>query len=1068
MQKPNFDKAYDPKQWEGRVSEQWKEGNWSQPETCIKEGITKPDAKSFSIVLPPPNVTGTLHVGHASMLAIEDAVVRFKRMQGFRTLWLPGTDHAAIATQSKVEKILFETEQKTRHNLGREEFLRRVEQFARDSHDTIVGQIRRLGASVDWSREAYTLDEERNRAVRTAFQKMYDAGIIYRGHRIVNWDPVGQTTISDDEVVYKEEKAKLYYLKYGPFEIATARPETKFGDKYVVMHPDDKRYERYRDGEKITVEWINGPIEATVIKDPVIDREFGTGVMTITPAHSQVDFELAQRHRLDIEPVIDRHGKLLPIAGPFAGMLITDAREKIIEQLERKGLVVKIDTDYTHQVATAERTGAVIEPQVMHQWFVDVNKEFDRHGKKVSLKTLMRSVVAEKKIQILPERFEKIYFHWIDNLRDWCISRQIWYGHRIPVWYCLSCKREVVNAVVQSKWFFVRHGETEGNKQGVVQGDTDVPLNDTGREQAARAGERLVKEKVEVIFSSDMIRAKETADIIRAKASVSEVIIDDRLRERYMGKAEGAPIKELSKQFPGIYQYRGKPADNESYEEAEKRVWEAVSEHLSKHRHKNVVIVSHGAALRSLMRRIKNIDPEHFDSMERIPNAAPLSVDILETPCGHCGEHFFEQDPDTLDTWFSSGLWTFSTLGWPKKTTDLTTYHPTALLETGYDILFFWVARMILMSTYLLDEIPFKTVYLHGLVRDEEGRKMSKSLGNMVDPLDVIDRYGADALRLTLMVGASPGNDIKFADEKLSAMRNFVNKLWNIGRYVETAVTREKRVWGKADLEAISTADAWILFRLDQTVREVTRHLDAYNLSLAAETLRDFTWGDLADWYVEIHKIEKHDAVLVYVFDTLLRLWHPFMPFVTEALFASLFDGGGKSLMITAWPVRGDRQDIPHDARIQTFEDCKDLITRIRNVRSTYRVDPKTRLLLTLLGDHERLREILPLLKVLGRLEEVHVISDTVQPKESARVTGGTTYTGYVHLGDVIDVGQEKARLTKEIESLRRHIASLQSRLADARFTERAPATIIEKERSAMATAEERLRGLTDSLANLS
>ncbi len=581
-----FLKPYNPSDTESRIYELWEKSGYFNPDSLPSRHI-----EPFTIIMPPPNVTGVLHMGHALALTIEDIIIRFERMRGKKTLWIPGTDHAGIAIQSKVEKIILKEEGKSRHDLGREELLKRILKFAQESHDTIVSQIKVLGASCDWSREAFTLDPQRTLATRTAFKKMYDAGLIYRGERIVNWDPKGQTTVSDDEIVYEEEKSKFYYLKYGPFVIATARPETKFGDKYVVMHPDDVRYTEYKHGQKITVEWINGPIESTVIKDARIDPEFGTGVMTITPAHSVIDFEIAETHNLDKEQIIDKYTKLLPIAGEFVGLKIKEAREKIVEKLQSKGLVEKIEENYVHNVATAERTGGIIEPQIMTQWFVNVNKEFNGR----TLKEIMRKPVENGTIQIIPEHFNKTYFHWIDNLRDWCISRQIWYGHQIPVWY---------------------------------RGD-----------------------------------------------------------EVYVG------------------------------------------------------------------------------------TEAPTGSD-------------WEQDRDTLDTWFSSALWTFSTLGWPENTKDLKIYHPTNVLETGYGILFFWVARMILMSGFLLDSIPFKTVYLHGTIRDDKGRIMNKSLGNGIDPIDIAREFGMDAGRMALVVGNTPGTDLRISKDKIKAYKNFANKVWNISRFV--------------------------------------------------------------------------------------------------------------------------------------------------------------------------------------------------------------------------------------------------------------------------------------------
>ena len=726
-----FLKPYDSKETEGTIYKLWEDSGFFNPDVCVEKGITDSEAESFSIVLPPPNVTGTLHVGHAAMLAIEDILVRFNRMRGKRTLWLPGTDHAAIATQEKVEKNIYKEEEKTRHDLGREVFLKRVEDYAQESRDTIVGQIKRMGSSIDWSREAYTLDKARNLAVRTAFKKMYDDDLIYRGHRIVNWDPKLQTTVSDEEVEHVEEKTTFYYLQYGPFVIGTARPETKFGDKYVVMHPDDKRYEEYKEGQEIELEWINGPIKATILKDKAIDMEFGTGVMTITPWHDVVDFEIAERHNLDKEQIIDYKGKLLPIAGEFAGQHIKKARALIVEKLKSKGLVVKTDENYIHNIATDSRGGGVIEPQIMMQWFIDVNKEFKlpyseingiASGEMVTLKKLMIHVVENGQVEIIPDHFSKIYFHWINNLRDWCISRQIWYGHRIPVWY---------------------------------RGD-----------------------------------------------------------ETYTG---------------------------------------------------------------------------------------------VEAPEGDG----WKQDEDTLDTWFSSGLWTFSTLGWPEKTDDLKRYHPTDVLETGYDILFFWVARMILMSTYLTGQIPFKKVYLHGLVRDGQGRKMSKSLGNIIDPVDMSDKFGTDAVRLSLIVGTAPGNDSKLSEDKIRGYKNFANKLWNITRFVlenTEEINTENIELGAWQQEQIK--------EFEKTLEEITGDIENYRFYLAGEKLYHYAWHIFADKIIEESKVRLNGSdekdksataiMLQEILHKLLKALHPFMPFATESIWQHLPKSkmkGREILMVEKWPI---------------------------------------------------------------------------------------------------------------------------------------------------------------------
>ncbi len=709
-------KPYDPKKTEERIYKLWEESGFFNPDVSIEKGITKPDAPYFSIVLPPPNVTGNLHTGHALTLIIEDIMVRYARMQGKNTLWLPGTDHAAIATQTKVEKLL-EKEGLKRKEMGREEFMKRVEKFAQDSHDTIVNQCKKMGASLDWSREAFTLDEKRNLAVRTAFKQMYDDGLIYRGHRIVNWDPKGQTVISDDEIVYEEKKNKFYTFKYGPFEISTARPETKFGDKYVVMHPDDKRYQKWNHGDKMTVEWINGPIEATVIKDEMIDMEFGTGVMTITPWHSHEDFALAEKYKLEKEQIIDKYGKLLPVANEFAGMKITEAREKIVDKLKEKGLVVSIDENYVNRVATAERSGGIIEPQIMEQWFIDVNKKIPSRSDK-SLKELMLEPVRDGKIKILPNHFEKVYFNWIENLRDWCISRQIWYGHRIPVWY---------------------------------------------------------KDK-----------------------------------EVYCG---------------------------------------------------------------------------------------------LEAP----KEKGWTQDEDTLDTWFSSGLWTFSTLGWPEKTEDLEKYHPTTVLETGHDLIFFWIARMILMSEYLLGEIPFENVYFHGMVRTADGKKMSKSMGEKaVDPLTIIAKFGNDALRMAMIIGNTPGNDLKLNENDIRGYGKFTNKIWNASRFIleKTSDLDINKIPPLDEEDTISQKE------LIDLIKEISKEMNEFRYSLVAEKLYHYFWHTFADILIERSKekilknnnAESAKTLLYLQLNILLKVLHPFIPFVTEEIWSMIPTKNKRLLLVESWP----------------------------------------------------------------------------------------------------------------------------------------------------------------------
>ncbi len=715
-------KPYDATSVEVELYSMWEKSGYFNPDNSQSENV-----ETYTTILPPPNVTGTLHTGHALMLAIQDSIVRYKRMNGFKTLWLPGTDHAAIATQSVVEKKIYKEEGKSRHDLGRVEMLKRINEFALDSQNTILSQIRGMGASLDWSRLAFTLDDTRNVAVKTMFKKMYDDGLIYRGQRIVNWDPKGQTTISDDEIVTEERKGKLYTFKYSkdfPIAISSTRPETKVGDVAVAVHPEDERYKEYV-GKEYSMVFAGCPITIKVIADTAVEKEFGTGALGVTPAHSAIDWDIKERHNLPSQQVINEYAKMYGLANEeLNGKKVTDAREYIVTWLRENNLLIS-EEDTTQNIPTAERTGGIVEPLPKLQWFVAVNKPFNHFGTTTTLKELMRKAVESKETTIIPERFEKVYFHWIDNLRDWCISRQIWYGHQIPVWY---------------------RPQTKPGEEG------------------------------------------KTAE------------------EIYVG---------------------------------------------------------------------------------------------IEAPT----DEGWVQDGDTLDTWFSSGLWTFSTLGWPAKTKDMELYHPTELLETGHDILFFWVARMILFSTYALNEIPFKHVYLHGLVRDVQGRKMSKSLGNVLDPRDLSSKYGTDALRMALLVGNGAGNDLKLGEDKVKAYKLFANKMWNATRFVlEKTTDYESDVPLNAEDEALY--NVWLEKRAD-----ITSDLENYRLHLASEKLYDYFWKTFCDQIIETHKVRIVDnkdkasaqTLLLKLLREQIITLHPFMPFITEEIWKFIKRDEDDILLITKW-----------------------------------------------------------------------------------------------------------------------------------------------------------------------
>ncbi len=868
-------KAYEPKNYEDAIYKKWEESGLFNPDVCVSKGVTKAKAEHFSIVLPPPNVTGTLHMGHAAMLAIQDVMVRYHRMKGDRTLWVPGTDHAAIATQAKVEKLLIGKGAKNpRQELGKEKFLDEVKKFAQESHDIIVNQSRKMGASLDWSREAFTLDEPRNLAVRTVFKKMYDDGLIYRGSRIVNWCPHCLSTLADDEVVYKEQMAKLYTFKYDkdfPVAISTTRPETKLGDTAVAVNPKDKRYKKFI-GKTITVKsFANGPdLKIKIIASAEVDMNFGTGALGVTPAHSLVDYEMAQKNKLPVIKVIGEDGKITAEAGKnFVGLSVKEARRKVVEYLKANNLMEK-EEEVQNNLSVCYRCDTPIEPLPSKQWFIDVNKPIKSRGKK-SLKQLMQKSVGNKdgQIKIIPDHFEKTYFHWIDNLRDWCISRQIWYGHQIPVWY---------------------------------KGD--------------------------------------------------EIFVD--------------------------------------------------------------------------------VNPPK--------------------------EEGWQQDQDTLDTWFSSGLWTFSTLGYPDlKADDLKNYHPTSVMETGYDILFFWVARMILMTTYVLGDIPFKTVYLHGLVRDEQGRKMSKSLGNVIDPLDMIAKYGTDATRLSLLLGNTPGNDMKLSEEKIAGFRNFTNKLWNISRFMLLNIENPKM--DVAEPRAKTLADEWILNRLRAVKNKVREQVETFNFSMAGEQLRDFTWGDLADWYLEAAKVEgEKSEILNYTLNTILKLWHPFMPFVTETIWQEVY-GVKHMLMVQDWP------GIKHEefGGIKTtsatgktaFDNVRNVIAGIRSLRAEFKIEPAKKIGAYInAGSKEKLlKENEEIIKSLARLEKLEFV------KSGAEIS--------LYMDGAVDAVKEKSRLEKEIQELKKYIFSLENKLANTEFVKNAPNEIIDKEKDKLSEAKLKRAKLEEQLNKL-
>jgi valyl-tRNA synthetase len=881
-------KTYDPQAVETILYDWWDSQRYFKPET------SPPGAKPFVISMPPPNVTGELHLGHAMCVAMEDMMIRYHRMLGRAALWVPGSDHAGIATQLQVERML-QNEGTSRQAVGREEFARRTWEWKEKYGGIIIRQMRRLGASCDWERERFTLDEGLSRAVREAFVRLYDKGLIYRGEYLINWSPGLQTAVSDLEVEYSEEEGTLYYFKYpiagealtsgpgkGYIPVATTRPETILGDTAVAVHPDDERY-RHLIGKTCLVPVLYRTIP--VIHDTYVSMEFGTGALKITPGHDPNDFEIGQRHGLPIINVLNADATMNENAGLYAGLDRFECRKKLWADMEAAGLTIKTEK-YTMQVPRSQRGGEVVEPLVSTQWFVKM-KPLAEAG---------LQAVRDGRIKIIPERFTKVYYNWLENIRDWCISRQLWWGHRIPVWYCGDC--------------------------------------------------------------GAMIAARQ--------------------------------------------------------------------------------------------------DP---------------------TACDKCGGTKLEQDPDVLDTWFSSGLWPFSTLGWPDETDDLRRFYPTDVMETGYDILFFWVARMIMQGLEMTGQVPFHTVYLHGLVRDAQGRKMSKTAGNVIDPLHMTDQYGTDALRFALLTGSTPGNDLSLSEERIVAGRNFANKIWNATRFVVgnlgIAFGAGLGTW---NLSALTLADRWIISRHNRLNEAVNRLMETYQYGEAGRQIYEFLWSEYADWYIEIAKLRLYGTdmraqatarrVLVYVLDRTLRLLHPFMPFVTEAAWQHL-PHMDDSIMIAAWPTPGNM-----DAEAETgMELVMDVVRAIRNARAEYDVEPGRYIVASIAaGDkYDLFQSQQDILTELAHLdaEELRLAHTLFDKPEQALtlVVGGVEI--YLPLAGMVDLAAERERLQKELAHVEQGVARSEKLLNNEGFTGKAPAEVVQKERDRLAGLQAQAAKLRERLAAL-
>ncbi|TSA46362.1 valine--tRNA ligase [bacterium] len=1014
-------KTYNPQDVEDKIYKKWEESGLFNPDNLESASDRFWNAEVFSMAMPPPNITAELHVGHSMFLTIQDLMARYARMTGKKTLWLPGTDHAAIATNYVVERQIWETEKKTRHEIGREEFLRRVEQFIDNTRGKIQLQVRKMGASCDWSREKYTFSPELSTAVRTVFKRMYDAGLIYRGNRIVNWCPRCGTTLADDEVEYKESNGSLYFIKYpfakigGAVVLATTRPETMLADTAVAVHPADLRYKKFI-GQTVMLPLLNR--EIPIVEDDGADPKFGTGVLKITPGHDAHDFEVGQKNNLPIinlftpEGKIDQREALDYGFDEFSGLSVQEAREKIVKMLSENGFLEKTE-NFTHNISVCYRCGTIVEPIVSKQWFVNVNSNIKIQSaefKKLlnledesSLKKIAIAAVKSGAIKIIPKNFEKIYLNWMENLRDWNISRQIWFGHRVPVWYC---GEENLDELTEMGFHESVVPQVESGKTKTYRiRDHHFKLNQKFECKNSQTGET---------FGYGTITGIE-------KKPVAQIDLKD--------PEHGATYEKKEELFERLKLHNPGAEINDKTE---------------------VFIYSYAFT----------------KEKPKAQGCGEIIVSIQEpTKCESCGNTSLTQDPDTLDTWFSSSLWTFSTLGWPENTPDLKTYHPTTILETGYDILFFWVARMVLMTGFAIEAVPFRTVYLNGLVRDTLGKKMSKSSRNVINPLDVIPKYGTDALRLSMVLGTTPGNDLKMSEEKIENYRNFTNKLWNIARFILSQIENPKAKMD--DPQPQTLADEWILAEISKLVSDVKKTLDSYQYGLAGDLLMEFTWNKFADWYLEISKLNTKDSksqkILPYVLKILLKLWHPFIPFVTEHIWSFFSD---EFLMIQEYPAL--LAPIPSARKNSTleFQAIQELITSLRNLRAEYRQDPGKILAcyLDVTEDDKLIRSQSAVIEKLARVKLNYGSASGDKKMPSPLWRGIRVYLIIPNF----DPEKESALAQKELKSVQALKEKLSGQLANSGFLEKAPPEVVEKLKSdveQLAASEEKLQQKIKSLS---
>jgi valyl-tRNA synthetase len=1101
---------YSPCDYENYILEKW-----NTEKVFLSKNFEKNSTKkSFTVPMPPPNVTGQLHLGHAMMIVVQDIMTRFHRMQGDESLWFPGTDHAAIATESVVLKNLGVS---SRENFTRENFIKKCFDHTSKTHENITNQIKKMGASCDFSRERYTMDLGLSNAVWKIFKDLHEKDLIVKGHRMINWSTKAQSVLADDELEYEDQKDTFCYIKCGKFVMGTVRSETKCADSPLVIHPDEnyvtakftntkgqteefifseilynneerrRKFFNYLDehgkwekisvskgqnfeGEKFTSDTYAGVRNFFVLCDSeVIDIKKGTGAMTISVCHSADDYLLAKKYPKKLKNYyfekIGFDGKMTDLAGSLLGEEVKIARKKSVKLMLEKDLIVGLEKNYVHNVPLCYRTGCIVEPMISPQWFIDVNKKFDwqegegavnlvenKQSVKKSLKELTLESIKDHggDIDLIPNRFVKTYDQWIDNLQDWCISRQIWWGHQIPVWYDENNK---IYSAHEQKILFVRHGESENNLHDIVGGNSS--LTKKGEENAKNIADNLLKKGISIskIYFSSLKRSKQTAEIIKSilvknNYDVKIEFFED-FHEIELGNLENT---KRDKSYKNTFYKMRDENTGESLENIEKRAnkfWKNLNNKGSEkesilfvgHRTftSHIFAVKNGCKKRSLIDYRDRWTFDHEEVKEIIWMMKPKSDKNLR------------QDNDTLDTWFSSALWPFSSLGWPDKTLDFKNFFPTSVLETGHDILFFWVARMIMFSKFALGKSPFSKVYLHGLVCDEKGKKMSKSKGNGIDPLDMIEKYGTDALRMSLIVGTTPGNQVNLGEKKIEGYRNFINKIWNISRYIFSL----PKINENFDINIISLPEKWILSRAQTLVEEVTNGLENDLYGEVGQKLYDFAWNDLASWAIESSKVVESKTVgvtLFMVLKTLLKLLHPYTPFITETLWKEM---GKKTLLsIEKFPKIEDKYRNLESEK--DFQILQNIVKKIRSIRSESKVNPTKKIHVVLNGKNiNLLKDNKEMIILLSRLESLE-FNKNIESECIKSTTNNIEIL--IPVNEMIDMEEEIRRKNKEIENLKNLKITLEKKLENKKYIENAPSHLVEKTKSNYLDVIEKLK----------